>query len=121
MDVDTLRAYCLEKPGTAADSPFGDSVLALRVGKKIFALVTLDETPPRVNLKCDPFLAMELRERFRSVTPGYHMNKAHWNTVTLDGDVPDTELRAMVDHSYMLVLGGLPKSRRPVKAPEAGE
>ncbi len=107
MDINSLRAYCLKKPGTAADFPFGDSVLALRVGKKIFALVALDETPPRVNLKCDPFLAMELRERYRSVMPGYHMNKAHWNTVALEGDVPDRELNAMIDHSYEIVLKGL--------------
>jgi predicted DNA-binding protein (MmcQ/YjbR family) len=107
VDIDSLRAYCLEKPGTAADFPFGDDVLALRVGKKIFALVALDGTSPRVNLKCDPFLAMELRERYRSVTPGYHMNKAHWNTVALGGDVPDRELNAMIDHSYEIVLKGL--------------
>ncbi|HSV97234.1 MAG TPA: MmcQ/YjbR family DNA-binding protein [Spirochaetota bacterium] len=111
MDVPALRLYCLAKPATSADFPFGSDVLALRVGKKIFALVALDESPPRVNLKCDPLLAMELRERYPGVTPGYHMNKAHWNTVTLVG-VPERELRAMIDHSYEIVLKGLSRRKR---------
>ncbi len=112
MDVDSLRAYCLSKPGTGADFPFGGDVLALRVGKKIFALVALRVSPPTVNVKCDPFLAMELRERYAAVTPGYHMNKAHWNTITLGGGIPEKELRAMIDHSYEIVLKGLSRRAR---------
>lgn len=119
MDVEGLRTYCRARPGASADFPFGSGVEAVRVGGKIFALISLDGSPGSVNLKCDPFLAMELRERYSSVSPGYHMNKAHWNTVSLDGGVPDTKLRAMVDHSYKLVLERLPRNRRPVTAPGA--
>ena len=76
----------------------------------MFALATLDEVPTTVNLKCDPDLALELRDRYEQVTPGYHMNKKHWNTVEIEGGIPDSELRKMVDHSYDLVAESLPKS-----------
>lgn len=82
-----------------------------KVGGKIFALAALDEIPPTVNLKCDPDLALELRDRFEQVQPGYHMNKKHWNTVEIASGIPEKELRQMIDHSYDLVVKTLPKSK----------
>lgn len=79
----------------------------------MFALAALDELPPAVNLKCDPDLALELRDRYEQVRPGYHMSKKHWNTVELDGVIPTKEIRKMIDHSYDLVVESLPKSRLP--------
>ena len=83
-----------------------------KVGGRMFALVSLDEGPGRVNLKCDPDLALELRARFPAVSPGYHQNKRHWNTVELDGSIDEDELREMVDHSYELVVSQLPRAER---------
>jgi predicted DNA-binding protein (MmcQ/YjbR family) len=112
FDSATLREYCLSKPGTSEDMPFDESTLVVRVAEKIFALIDLDSVPTTVNLKCDPERAEELRERFEAVRPGYHMNKKHWNTVTVDGTIPANELRSMIDHSYELVARGLKKSQR---------
>lgn len=112
MDLETLRSYCLAKPGTSEDMPFGESVLVIRVLGKMFALIMLDSVPTQLNLKCDPERAVELRERFESVLPGYHQNKKHWNTVLTGGDVPASELRSMIDHSYELVVAGLTKKER---------
>ena len=78
----------------------------------MFALTALDEVPVTVNLKCDPDLALELRDRYEQVQPGYHMNKKHWNTVEIDSGIPTTELRKMIDHSYELVTKSLPKAER---------
>ena len=78
----------------------------------MFALAALDEVPPRVNLKCDPDLALDLRDRYEQVRPGYHMNKKHWNTVEIEGGIPAVELRRMIDHSYELVVKNLPKAVR---------
>ena len=82
-----------------------------KIGGKIFALAALDEMPTIVNLKCDPDLALELRDRYEQVTPGYHMNKRHWNSVEIEGGIPDAALRKMIDHSYDLVAKKLPKPR----------
>ncbi len=112
MDPELFREYCLSKPGATEDMPFGEDVLVFRVGGKMFALVALDEIPPRVNLKCDSELALELRDRYEQVRPGYHMNKKHWNTVEIDSEIPDTELCKMIDHSYELVARTLPRSKR---------
>ena len=79
----------------------------------MFALAALEEVPSAVNLKCDPDLALELRDRYDQVRPGYHMNKKHWNTVELDGVIPTKEIKKMIDHSYELVVASLPKRRRP--------
>ena len=84
--------------------PFGDDTLVFKVKEKIFALVNLDGDLS-INLKCDPVLAIDLRERYSSVIPGYHMNKKHWNTVLLDGSVPDKEVFSWIDHSYDLIAG----------------
>src|SRR5678815_5226140 len=83
MDLAEFREYCLTKRGASEETPFGPEVLVFKVGGKIFALAALDEVPPRVNVKCDPDLALDLRDRYEQVTPGYHMNKRHWNTCLL--------------------------------------
>jgi predicted DNA-binding protein (MmcQ/YjbR family) len=116
MDLGQFREYCLRKPCATEGTPFGPDVLVFKVGGKIFALATLDEVPTTVNLKCDPDLALELRDRYEQITPGYHMNKKHWNTVEIEGDIPGPELRKMIDHSYDLVARSLPKPRVKVAA-----
>ncbi|HEY3660184.1 MAG TPA: MmcQ/YjbR family DNA-binding protein [Candidatus Udaeobacter sp.] len=110
MDLAAFREYCLKKPGAREETPFGPDVLVFKVAGKMFALAALDEVPPRVNLKCDPDLALDLRDRYEQVTPGYHMNKKHWNTVEIENGIPDVELQKMIDHSYELVIKSLPKS-----------
>jgi predicted DNA-binding protein (MmcQ/YjbR family) len=112
MNIEDFRAYCLTKPNATEDTPFGEDTLVFKVSGKMFALASLDEVPPRVNLKCDPERALDLRDRYEEVTPGYPMNKKHWNTIELSGGIPDAELRAMIDHSYDLVVASLPKKRR---------
>lgn len=92
--------------------PFGDGVAVFKVGGRMFALVSLDGDPGTLNLKCDPDIAVDLRARHRAVRPGYHQNKRHWNTVELDGSIPDDELEEMIDHSYELVVSQLPRARR---------
>ena len=111
MDLAEFREYCLTKARASEETPFGPDVLVFKVGGKIFALAALDELPTTVNLKCDPDLALDLRDRYEQVRPGYHMNKKHWNTVELEAGIPDVELRQMIDHSYELVIKGLPKAK----------
>jgi predicted DNA-binding protein (MmcQ/YjbR family) len=112
LDIEDFRTYCLGKPHVTEGTPFGEDVLVFKVGQKMFALVSLDEVPPTANLKCDPDQALELRDRYEEVRPGYHMNKKHWNTVELGGRIPAVELRKMINHSYDLVVASLPKSAR---------
>jgi predicted DNA-binding protein (MmcQ/YjbR family) len=112
MDVESFREYCLAKPSTSESTPFGEDVLVFKVAGKMFALAALDEVPATVNLKCDPDLALELRDQYEQVRPGYHMNKKHWNTVEIEGGIPEAELRRMIDHSYELVVKSLPKTAR---------
>lgn len=113
MNFEKIRSYLLSKPLSVEDFPFDTTTLVLKVGGKMFALLGLKDEPLRVNLKCDPLKAEILREQYPAVLPGYHMNKRHWNTVVLDGSVPEADLLAMIDESYRLVVKGLPKSRRP--------
>src|SRR5437762_7865638 len=112
MDLAEFRRYCLTKTGASEDIPFGPDVLVFKVGGKMFALAALDAIPVTVNLKCDPDLALELRDRYEQVRPGYHMNKKHWNTVEIDSGISETELCKMIDHSYDLVVKSLPKAAR---------
>ena len=112
MQNDNFRDYCLTKPGVTESTPFGPEDLVFKVGGKMFALLALEEIPPKCNLKCDPDRALELRDRYEQVTAGYHMNKKHWNTVELGGEIPDAEVRKMIDHSYELVVASLPKSQQ---------
>lgn len=113
MDFEILRNHLLAKAGATEDFPFDDTTLVIKVAGKMFALLGLNQEPLRINLKCDPLQAEILRERYPAVLPGYHMNKRHWNTVVLDGSVPEDGLWAMIDASYALVVKGLPKSKRP--------
>ncbi|WP_420454601.1 MmcQ/YjbR family DNA-binding protein [Rubrivirga sp.] len=107
MHLDDLRDHCLAQPGATEDLPFGPDTLVFKVGGKMFALANVEWAEPAVNLKCDPERAVELREAYADVAPGYHMNKTHWNTVGLRGDVPGDVVRELVDHSYALVVAGL--------------
>ena len=109
MDLPDVIDHFLSKPGAGESMPFGPDVLVYKVGGKMFALAIPDDFPPRINLKCDPERAIDLRDRFPSILPGYHMNKKHWNTILLDGSVPATLIREMIDHSYSLVA---PKRRK---------
>jgi predicted DNA-binding protein (MmcQ/YjbR family) len=112
MTIETFRDYCLSKPHTTEELPFGPDTLVFKVGGKIFALVGLDEEDFKVNLKCDPQLAIELREAFEYVKAGYHMNKKHWNTVQVTNGASSRQLRDWTDHSYFLVFESLPKKIR---------
>jgi predicted DNA-binding protein (MmcQ/YjbR family) len=102
MNIEILREYCVSKKNVTESLPFGDDTLVFKVAGKIFALANL-EGDLTINLKCDPIMAIELRERYSSVIPGYHMNKKHWNTVLADGTIPDKEIFEWIDHSYNLV------------------
>jgi predicted DNA-binding protein (MmcQ/YjbR family) len=113
MNIESFREYCLKKPKAIETTPFGPDNIVFKVEGKMFALAALDEVPPAANLKCDPDLALELRDRYEQVRPGYHMNKKHWNTVDLDGVIPEREIKKMIDHSYDLVVQSLPKSKQP--------
>jgi predicted DNA-binding protein (MmcQ/YjbR family) len=112
MDLPALQRYLLALPGAVADHPFGPQPLVIKVGGKIFALVSADATPLDISLKCEPAHAQFLRNVFPAVRPGYHLNKEHWNTVTLDGSIEDDGIRAMIDESYRLVVAGLSKAAR---------
>ena len=112
MNAESFRAFCLSKTAATEGTPFGPEDIVFKVAGKMFAILALEEVPPRVNLKCDPDLALELRDRYEQVEPGYHMNKKHWNTVVLDGVIPEREIRKMIDHSYELVVQSLPKAKQ---------
>ena len=115
MDRYELRAYCNSKTAAEETFPFDETTLVVKVMGKMFALMGTDipeDRPQTVNLKCDPTLALILRETYSAVIPGYHMNKKHWNTVILDGTVPDDEIIEMIDNSYDLVVKGLKKADR---------
>jgi predicted DNA-binding protein (MmcQ/YjbR family) len=109
---DRVIQACGAKPGASEDYPFGDGVLVFKVAGRMFALVALGEPPGSVSLKCDPHLAAALRARYAAITPGYHLNKQHWNTVTLDGSVPGEELAELIDHSYERVVARLTRAQR---------
>src|SRR6266496_5672177 len=109
---DRVIMACGAKPGSVEDYPFGDEVAVFKVAGRMFALVSLGPAPGSVSLKCDPGLAEGLRGRYAAITPGYHLNKRHWNTVALDRSVPDKEVLDLVDHSYDLVLAGLTRTQR---------
>lgn len=108
MNYETLCAYLERKPGAWRDMPFGLGVLVFKVLNKMFALVAWQADPLRISLKASPVDAIIMRRQYAAVKPGYHLNKNHWNTVTLDGSVPDDELRIMMDESYDLVVEVMP-------------
>ena len=107
MDIESLREYCLKKKAAEETFPFGDSTLVFKVKGKIFLLASLDASPLQFNVKCDPEKIEDLREQYEDVLPGYHMNKRHWNTVIIRGNIPEKALRNMIDESYRLVVKSL--------------
>ena len=122
MDAGELRRWCLAQPGAVEDFPFGPEHSVFKVGGKVFAISALDRTPLEVSVKCEPELAVQLRVTYAAIRPGYHLNKRHWNTVTLDGGLSDQLIRDLVQDSYDLVVSALPKRTREQLgwAPEAG-
>ena len=112
VKVAALRRCCLAFPGAREDFPFGPEVSVFRVGGRIFALSRLDERPLQVNVKCEPDLADQLRAAYPAITPGYHMNKRHWNTLRLDGTLADELVRDLIEDSYDLVVAALPRDTR---------
>ncbi len=106
MNIEEFRTYCLAKKGTSESLPFDENTLVFKVMDKMFSLGNL-EGSLSVNLKCDPEKAIELREEYDGINPGYHMNKKHWNTVEMDGSVPLDLVKEMIDHSYDLVASKL--------------
>jgi len=111
MNVEILREYCLSKPDVEESFPFGPDVMVFKIGGKIFLLCSLDSEDFSFNVKCDPELAIELRERYDCVQPGYHMNKKHWNTIIVDGSVATKQLKEWIDHSYEIVNKATAKKR----------
>ena len=109
MNLADLQAYLLAKEGATADTPFGPDVLVYKVRNKVFALVAWNANPLHISLKCRPTHALALRAEYKAVKPGYHLNKEHWNTVTLDGSIALPVIEAMIDESYTLVVRGLSK------------
>ena len=109
MTAAALRSYCLGHAGAFEDFPFGPEVSVFKVAGKMFALSMLGREPLEVSVKCEPELATALRDSYPAIRPGYHLNKRHWNTVTLDGSLPDRMVRDMVEDSYDLVVSRLPK------------
>lgn len=112
MHIEEFRAYCLRKRLVTEEFPFDENTLVFKVCGKIFALTGLEGPDFKVNLKCDPDKAILLREQYESIMAGFHMNKKHWNTVKVDGSFPDTFFKELIDHSYDLVVQGLPKKFR---------
>jgi predicted DNA-binding protein (MmcQ/YjbR family) len=112
MTRDDVLAICLDLPAAEETYPFGEDVAVIKVGGKVFALVPLSEGPASVNLKCEPGRALELREAYAGIRPGYHQNKRHWNTVDLDGSVEDDVVGGLIEDSYDLVVAGLTRAVR---------
>jgi predicted DNA-binding protein (MmcQ/YjbR family) len=112
MDLAALRKFLIAKKATTEETPFGPDVLVFKVLGKMYALIAWKADPLRLSLKCDPFIAEILREKYAAVEPGYHLNKQQWNTIVLDGSVPDPEVRDWIDASYDLVVAKMPKKKQ---------
>jgi predicted DNA-binding protein (MmcQ/YjbR family) len=112
MDAAGLRRWCLAQAGAVEDFPFGPEHSVFKVGGKMFALSALARAPLEVSAKCEPELAVQLRDSYRAIRPGYHLSKRHWNTMTLDGSLPDELVRDLIQDSYDLVVDALPKRTR---------
>lgn len=111
-DLETIRAHLLAFPESTEETPFGPEILVYKVAGKMFATLSPDEVPVRMNLKCDPGRALELRDAHDAIEPGYHMNKRHWNTLRLDGSLSDTLVLELINHSFERVVAGLPAALR---------
>lgn len=114
MNIEELREYCLSLAGTEESFPFDEVTLVMKVGGKIFGIIPLDEPHTSIALKCNPELAIELREKYNCVQPGYHLNKNHWNTVYITSEITSVQIKEWINHSYELVKAGLPKRVRDV-------
>jgi predicted DNA-binding protein (MmcQ/YjbR family) len=112
MNFPQVRDYCLELMGTEEDFPFGPDIYVYKIKGKIFAILGTDHGEGRLNLKCDPDEALALRDIFPAISPGYHMNKKHWNTLRLNNSVPEQEIKRQIDQSRLLVIHSLPKTQR---------
>ena len=110
MTPAALRRWCLERPGATEEFPFGEGVSVFKVAGKMFALSSLSSRPLKVSVKCEPELAAQLRMSYPAIEPGYHLNKRHWNTITLDGSLSDRLVCDMLEDSYDLVVAGLPRA-----------
>jgi predicted DNA-binding protein (MmcQ/YjbR family) len=114
MNYARTKDYLLSQPEAVEDYPFGPEAAVFKVRNKMFGLLMESKGQATINLKCDPDEALALRDIFPAITPGYHMNKKHWNTVQLDGSVPSGEIERMIDNSYLLVINGMPRAKRPL-------
>ena len=112
MDLMEMIDYCLSLPEAVEETPFGPDVLVYKVCGKMFAATSPDDVPSRINLKCDPDKALDLRDKYEGIIPGFHMNKKHWNTILLDGEIPSELLKDLTKHSYDLVVASLKKADR---------
>ena len=112
MNVEDIRDYALSLPETEEGMPFGETVVVFRTAGKIFLLLSLNDEPLQFNVKCDPDRALELRESYDAIIPGFHMNKKHWNTLLLSGDLKLSLIKELIDHSYNLVVAGLTKKQK---------
>ncbi len=112
MNIEELRNYCMAKKGVEETLPFGPDTIVFKVAGKVFLLTGFDNNPINFNVKCDPEKAIELREKYTCVQPGYHMNKKHWNTIIGDGCASDKLMCEWIDHSYNLVIDALPKKQK---------
>jgi predicted DNA-binding protein (MmcQ/YjbR family) len=112
MNIEELRTYCLSKKVVEESFPFNETTLVFKVMGKVFLLTDIEEKPLAFNVKCEPQLAIQLREKYNCVSPGFHMNKTHWNTVTCDDSVPVRLLKSWIDHSYSEVVKGFTKKQR---------
>ncbi len=112
MNIEEIREYCITKPAVTEGFPFNDTALVFKVAGKMFALLDLSEESRGISLKCDPELAIELREQHHEVTPAWHFSKIHWNGVDLKGSIKNSQLKEWIDHSYTIVVDSLPKSKR---------
>lgn len=111
MNIETVREYCLLKPNVEETLPFGPDVIVFKVSGKMFLLLPLNSEQLQFNVKCSPDLAIELREQYECVIPGYHMNKQHWNTIIIDGTVSSKIIKEWIDLSYDLIVASLPKKK----------
>lgn len=112
LEREDLRAHCLSQRGAVEDFPFGPEAAVYKVGGKMFALIPVGPGAPSISLKCDPVRAVLLRDTFPAITPGYHLNKRHWNSIAIDGTVPDDDVLEMIEHSYELVVASLTRKQR---------
>ena len=119
MNLEEFREYCLSKKYATEEMPFGPETIVYKVMSKVFALTGVDTFPATANLKCDPERAIQLREQYSAIIPGWHMNKKHWNTITLESELDDRLICELIDHSYELVANGLSRNEKELLGNEA--